>query len=606
VTAGSHAIVTLGSFNGGNGEFPYGSVLEDGSGNLFGTAPDGGASNNGTVFEVVAGSGAISTLASFTGTNGSLPQGGLVRDASGNFYGTAYGGGAFGDGTVFELPSGSSTITALASFNGANGVNPYCTLVRDSSGNLFGNAPTGGASNDGTVFELPAGSGTIAALASFNGTNGANPHTGLVVDSSGNLYGTTAAGGAFSDGTIFEYQSAIQKSATSAALVSSANPSVSGQPVTLVGLVSASNSGTPTGTVAFVDGATTLGTAALNAGVATFTTAALAVGTHSLTAVYSGDGNFTGSTSASLPQTVNRDASVSTLVSSVNPSAFGEKATFFVVEQAAAPGSGTPTGTVTFLDGASALGAATLNASGVAAFTTTKLTVGNHAITVSYGGDGNFTANTSAALTQTVNKDATTITVTSSNNPATFGQAITFTATVKASWPGSGLPGGTVTLKDNGASLGSGTLAGGKATFSTSTLAAGNHIITAVYSGNGNFKTSTSIAITQTVTAAASVSLILASGTHAGAGLPVSFSATTIALDWPTATLSGDRGSISSILTQTVTAASSGSTPNRAGEEDQTWIRAERWTPVSTVGDPQRSVLAVVDSVFADLTAQPW
>jgi uncharacterized repeat protein (TIGR03803 family) len=214
-----------------------------------------------------------------------LPQGGLVADSSGNFYGTAYGGGSSGFGTVFEVAPGSGTITALASFTGANGSNPYCTLVRDSSGNLFGNAPTGGTSNDGTVFELAAGSGTITALASFTGANGANPHTGLVADSSGNLYGTTAGGGASSDGTVFEYQ---QKATTSVALVSSANPSVYGQAVTFIAAVGVvGGSGTPTGTVTFLGGATSLGTATVSNGLAILTTSSLAVAGHSITATYS-------------------------------------------------------------------------------------------------------------------------------------------------------------------------------------------------------------------------------------------------------------------------------------------------------------------------------
>jgi hypothetical protein len=389
---------------------------------------------------------------------------------------------------------------------------------------------------------------------------------------------------------------------TATTLASTANPSVFGQTVNLTAIVSVSlGSGVPTGSVTFEDGTTTLGTVTLNSGVATFTTAALAVGTHSITAVYSGDATFTASTSASLPQTVNQDASVSVLVSSVNPSVSGEKVTFFVIVQAAAPGAGTPTGTVTFLNGSSTLGTATLNASGVAAFTTTTLTVGNHSITVSYGGDANFTASTSAALTQTVNKDATTTTVTSSNNPAVFGQTITFTAIVKASWPGSGLAGGTVTFKDGGVTIGTATLSGGKATFTTSTLAVGNHTITAVYSGNANFKTSTSAAITQTVTAAAGVSVILPSVNLSIVGQPVSFSAgATGAAPAPLRS----RGP-APIWTQALTAGASGPAIGARGEDHPSHL-AGHSAPGSLVWDPQGLSLAIMDSVFADLAAEPW
>ncbi len=131
-------------------------------------------------------------------------MGSLVRDTSGNLFGTTASGGASRDGTVFELAAGSGIITTLASFNGTNGANPVASLVWDSSGNLFGTTWGGGASGDGTVFELAAGSGTITTLASFNWTNGANPQAGLVQDSSGNLFGTTAHGGASGDGTVFE------------------------------------------------------------------------------------------------------------------------------------------------------------------------------------------------------------------------------------------------------------------------------------------------------------------------------------------------------------------------------------------------------------------
>ena len=103
--------------------------------------------------------------------NGANPFGGLVEDSSGNLFGTTALGGTSNDGTVFEVAAGSGTITTLASFNGTNGGSPYAGLVEDSSGNLFGTTTLGGANNDGTVFEIAAGSGTITTLASFNGTN---------------------------------------------------------------------------------------------------------------------------------------------------------------------------------------------------------------------------------------------------------------------------------------------------------------------------------------------------------------------------------------------------------------------------------------------------
>ena len=128
----------------------------------------------------------------------------MVVDAAGNLYGTTYGGGNSNDGTIFELGAGSSTITTLASFDGCNGSNPRACLLADAAGNLYGTTTNGGSDDLGTVFELANGSSTITTLVSFNGTNGALPIGGLIADASGNLYGTTTAGGSTLFGTIFE------------------------------------------------------------------------------------------------------------------------------------------------------------------------------------------------------------------------------------------------------------------------------------------------------------------------------------------------------------------------------------------------------------------
>jgi uncharacterized repeat protein (TIGR03803 family) len=190
---GSTTLTTLASFGNGSGINPRSALIMDASGNLYGTT-------SGTVFELAAGTATITTLALVGGT----PAGALVMDASGNLYGVTEYGGSSGDGTVFELAKGSSAITTLASFNGTDGAYPESGLVMDGSGDLYGTAFQGGASNQGTVFELPYGSGTITTLASFDGTDGANPRGTLVMDSSGDLYGIAAVGGAFGFGSVFE------------------------------------------------------------------------------------------------------------------------------------------------------------------------------------------------------------------------------------------------------------------------------------------------------------------------------------------------------------------------------------------------------------------
>ena len=120
-------------------------------GKLFGTTSDNGTSGVGTVFEVVPASGAVTTLASFSGTNGQSPQSGLVEDNNGNFFGATQSGGAYGYGTVFEIAAGTTAITTLASFNNTNGADPSASLTLDSSGDLFGTTTSGGTYGNGTV-----------------------------------------------------------------------------------------------------------------------------------------------------------------------------------------------------------------------------------------------------------------------------------------------------------------------------------------------------------------------------------------------------------------------------------------------------------------------
>jgi len=187
--------------------------------------------------------------------------------------------------------------------------------------------------------------------------------------------------------------------ATTTTVASSLNPSTFGQAVTFTATAKAT-SGTPTGTVTFKDGTKALGSAALVAGVAKFTAKSLAVGAHSITAVYAGNVNFAGSTSAVLKQTVNKAGSSTSLVSTPNPSTVGQTVTFTATVKAAT--SGTPTGTVTFKDGTTTIGTGALSA-GKATFKTSKLAKGIHSITAVYGGSTSYLGSTSPVLKQTVN-----------------------------------------------------------------------------------------------------------------------------------------------------------------------------------------------------------
>ena len=165
-------LATLVSFNGTNGDFPLAGLIADAVGNLFGTTESGGANGDGNVFEVVkTGSGyasAPSTLITFNGSDGANLQAGLIADAAGDLFGTTYGGGANGDGTVFKIAktaSGyASAPTTLVSFNGSNGANPQAGLIADAAGDLFGTTRNGGVNGDGTVFKIfETGSGYASA-----------------------------------------------------------------------------------------------------------------------------------------------------------------------------------------------------------------------------------------------------------------------------------------------------------------------------------------------------------------------------------------------------------------------------------------------------------
>jgi uncharacterized repeat protein (TIGR01451 family) len=332
----------------------------------------------------------------------------------------------------------------------------------------------------------------------------------------------------------------VNRASTTTAVTSSVNPSVHGQSVTLTATVSAlaPGAGTPSGSVQFLDNGTSIGApVALSGGVATMDTSALAVGPHTITAEYSGDGNFLTSTGA-LDQTVNKASSTTVLTSSANPSVFGQPVTFTATVTAAAPGAGTPGGSVRFLDNGTPMGAAVLLVGGVAMMTTATLSVGTHTITAEYSGDGNFLGST-GSLDQAVNKASSATTLTSSLNPSVYGQPVTFTATVSAVAPGAGAPSGSVQFLDNGTPIGIPVLlVGGVATMTTATLSVGSHAITAEYSGDGTFLASTG-SVVQTVNKIHTTTPVTSSVNSAVSGQSVTFTATVSAVAPGSGTPSG-------------------------------------------------------------------
>ena len=194
------------------------------------------------------------------------------------------------------------------------------------------------------------------------------------------------------------------------------------------------------------------------------------------------------------------EASTIVVQSSGPTSVYGQTINLSAAVSASTSGSGTPTGSVTFLDGSATLGTVVLQ-SDQATLTIHNLPVGADSITGIYSGDSQFTASTSAVVNVSVQPDATSLSLVSSGTPADLGQAVTFTAMLSPDSPGSGTPTGTVTFKDGMTALGTASLSGGKAIFTTNGLALGSHSISVQYGGNGDFLASDSAAFTLTVIA---------------------------------------------------------------------------------------------------------
>src|SRR5881296_2824534 len=318
--------------------------------------------------------------------------------------------------------------------------------------------------------------------------------------------------------------------ATSTVLNSTPNPSVFGQAVTLTATVAPVRPDTiaPTGTVVFKDGATTLGVMTLVNGSASLVTSALAAGAHSLTATYSGDLEFSPSTSAVRIQTVSRGQTATTLTSTPNPSLAGQAVTLSTTVTAVAPAVGLPTGTVTFRDGATPLATVAL-VNGSASLVTSALTTGNHSLTAVYSGSANFLTSTSLAVTQVVNSQTTT-SLTAAPNPSVIGQAVTLRAVVSPVAPGTGVPTGTVTFRDGATVLGTVTLVNGSASLVTSALAVGSHSLTAAYSGGGNFLASTSAIVIDTVNPGSTSTTLASTPNPSAVGQAVTLNATVSAV----------------------------------------------------------------------------
>ena len=401
----------------------------------------------------------------------------------------AYGGDSHFTGStssvLAQVVNPAATSTALTSSLNPSAYNQSVTFtasVTSSSG-----TPTGTV----TFFDGAVNLGSSA----LNGSGMAS----LAVSSlSVGSHSITAAYGGdsnFGSSTSSALSQGVNQASSTTALASSLNPSTYNQPVTFTATITPQFGGGASGTVTFFDGTTALGSSGLLGNKATLSLSALSAGTHSMTARYSGDTNFTGSTSAVVPQQVNVASTTTAVTSSANPALVKNPVTFTATVTGQFGGGAT--GTMTFKTGAKTLGTSAVSG-GVASFTVTLVTAGARSITASYSGDGNFAESTSPALNQQVQKLPSKVTLASSQNPSTVGQSVTFTATVTSNF--GAIPNGeTVTFLDGTTTLGTKTTTSGVATFTISSLAHGNHSITAKYAGDSNIKPATSAVLKQKV-----------------------------------------------------------------------------------------------------------
>ncbi len=350
------ALTTLHSFNGPDGAGPQAGVIQASDGSFYGTTSQGGSAGFGTVFKIDA-AGALTTLHSFNGPDGAGPQAGVIQASDGSFYGTTWGGlGAAGAGTIFKIDA-AGTLTTFHTFDGVDIANPYAGLIQATDGSFYGPTFSGGSTGYGTIFKIDAGgtvtllhslnpfnpysegawpkarlsqgndgsfygstscnqggntmfcdrtifkmdaAGTVTILHRFhNNLDGASP-SGLLQASDGSFYGTMGSGGANGAGLVFRLS---DTASTGTTLTVSPTPTTLGQSVTLTATVT-TDSGTPTGSVTFLDGLSSLGHATLNGGTAGLNTTTLAGGSHALRAEYAGANAFAASTSPVVTHTV--------------------------------------------------------------------------------------------------------------------------------------------------------------------------------------------------------------------------------------------------------------------------------------------------------------
>jgi hypothetical protein len=504
----------------------------------IGTNPGGGALTGGGPVTAVSGVATFSGLSidkAGTGYTLVAASGSLTKDTTTAFNITA-GGVSASQSTVAAtspITVGSpSTITVTAKDGLGNPVQG-ATVVLGSTG-------TGNTLTQPTATTNPSGVATGTLVSSVAESKTVSATINLV--------------------SITQTATVVVNAASSTTTIAThtPNPSVVGQGIAVTFTVTSSG-GTPTGNVTVGDGAATcVGTVAAGTCTLTPTTA----GSKTLTATYGGDGNFAGSTSAGVSQTVNAAGTTTTISAHTpNPSAVGQSVSIAFTVVANAPGTGTPTGSVTVGDGTQNCSASVATGSCTIAFST----AGGRTLTATYAGDGNFAASTSAGAIQTVGAASSTTTLTGHTpNPSVVGQGIAVTFTVTS---GGGTPTGNVTVSDGTATC-IGSVTGGGCTLTSSS--AGAKTLTATYAGDGNFTGSTSAGVSHTVNAASTTTTITGNTPNpsaVGQGIAVTYSVTSTG-GTPTGNVTASDGAAT--CTATVAAAGCTLTPTTAGAKTLT------------------------------------
>jgi len=391
---------------------------------------------------------------------------------------------------------------------------------------------------DGATFGNPVALVGTQATSAPDPTLGLGNHTVVAIYSGDSAHATSTS----STLTVHVHNTLVP---TTTSLAVSDASTVFGQSVDLTATVAPrSGGGDPTGSVTFTDGTTTLGTAQIsNTGAgdqAVLTTSDLPVGGHTITATYSGDDNFDTSTSAPVAQSVAQAGTITSVTSDATGTPVsGQAVTYTATVSVAPPGAGTPDGTAQLkIDGANVGDPVTLSG-GVAIFApVTTLTAGTHNVVVTYSGTTNYAAS-AGSYAQDVTQAATTTVLNAQPDPSREDEDVTITATVTPTAPATGTPTGTVVFSDEDGELGVGTLAvtGGAdvATFTISTLAPGDHTLTATYEGDADYAASDATPIGQTVIAASAVkattTTLQSSLDPSTFGAPITFTATVATAD---------------------------------------------------------------------------